>query len=238
MHRNVADQYLEILQRSWNEREGILEVELMCKFLGSGSPECVGYLLAEVLASDLRGWQASAAKELRSIVAQHSDPPEAWLQRLWDFTHAAITSDPDEMMHLFTLIQSARSDTVRNWIAEPLVALSERKSDVHRWLGFQGLECLILSGGSVHLRPFFSRLAALANSIETPRFRQAARRLLELGCNQLQKTTGLSRCASTQAEKGFANLKVLPTPLAINQSLDPANNYTVIITNKPKLYAA
>jgi hypothetical protein len=195
----------------------------MSKHLGSG--DAVGYLLAGVLASDLRGWQALAAKELRRIVARHSDPPQAWLQQIWDFAHATLTSDPDEMTHLFALIQSARSDTVRNWVAEPLVTLAERESDVYRRWGIEGLECLISSGGSLHLRRFWLRIAALATSIRSPEFRRAAQHLLQLSWNQLRESRGQPTWSSMPGEKGRANVKALQASRPINQSLNEINKY-------------
>jgi hypothetical protein len=180
----AADKYIEILQRCWDENKAFWDRDAALSLLGS--EDSVGYLLAWVLASDLRGWHFIAAKELRKSIIRHAAPPQSWLEQLWNYAHASITSDPDEMQHLFGLMHMAKADSVRQWFAEPLVSLCGRQTDSYAWLGFEGVECLVQAGGLTHLRRFIPQLILLAKSAETPVYREAAARTLELVGTQIQ----------------------------------------------------
>jgi hypothetical protein len=172
----TTDKFLGILQRAWNESEAFLDTNVVAGLLGS--EEAAGHLLAWLLASDLRGWHSIAANELRKMVARRLAPPDVCLEKLWDYAHASITSDQDEMPNLFALMHLAKSDSVRQWFARPLISLCEREANAYRRFGFEGLECLVKSGGATHLRPFLPIIARLAGTAEDPVYQDAAKRIL------------------------------------------------------------
>jgi hypothetical protein len=173
----TADKLLEFLSRCQNEH-GVWDADVALSLLGNARN--AGSFFAHILESELRGWHPTAAYELRKILARDPEPPVWWIEKLWNYTRGAITADPDEMPNLFALMHSARSDSVREWLAEPLVSLCEGSAAAYRWFGFEGLECLVESGGLTHLKRLVPRLARLAKTEENEVYREAANHVLGL----------------------------------------------------------
>jgi hypothetical protein len=215
MSRN-EDELLEVLTRCWNEKRGTLDTDRLIKSLET--EDAVGDFCAEVLTSRLLGWQRIVADLLRDILTQHLAPPTIWLESVWYYAQAAITSDPDEIMRVFGLLRRARADAVRQWMAEPLVLLAERRSETHKWLGFEGLGYLISSGGATHLERFATRIRLAGLETESGDIREASAHVLkilgsqpdpELSAPDIKKT--FPKPDNSVIKQTFANLSFIPS---------------------------
>jgi hypothetical protein len=215
----TEDKFFAILQECWDQSQGFWDRNKALQLLGN--EDLIGQLFSWVLASDLRGWHSIAAKELRKSIACHESPPDFWLEELWRHACSSITSDPDEMQHLFSLMHVAKSDSVRNWFAEPLISLCERRIEAYVWLGFEGLEALIQAGGAIHLKEFMPRLIFLGRTLDNPIYRQALVHVLQQSFVDLR---GL-RTLSSELIKDMVcqNSKPLSSQWIFSQSLSETN---------------
>ncbi len=144
------------------------------------SEEAVEFFVSVLAHPMLRPRHAFAAQRLITVIADHDDPPEIWLDVLWRHAEQFLPTDPDEISHVLRLARTAKSDSVRRFLAARCAALCSAPSVLQVEWGLSGMKMLLDAGGAMHVRPYALELKALSNADSIPpELQQAARQICE-----------------------------------------------------------